>query len=68
MFNWIRSLFKPLAKAGDSIQPAEPFVWCLVGNIVAEHTYGEQKQVKQGSKHFTPNTKVYCMPAKWGDA
>ena len=41
--------------------------WCLVGNIVAEHEFGESKELLSGSKHFTPGTKVYCLPAQWGD-
>lgn len=41
--------------------------WCLVGNIVDEHAFGESKEICHGSKHFTPGTKVYCLPAQWGD-
>lgn len=42
--------------------------WCLVGNIVSEHPYGEGgKDTKRGTKHFAPGTKVYCFPAQWGD-
>lgn len=43
------------------------FVWCLIGNVVDEHFYGSDKEVKHGTKHFSPNTKVYCLPAQWGD-
>jgi len=43
------------------------FIWCLVGNIVDEHEYGEQKEIKRGTKHFSPGTKVYCFPPQWGD-
>ncbi len=43
------------------------FVWCLVGNIVAEHPVGENKEIKRGTKHFSPGTKVYCFPPMWGD-
>jgi hypothetical protein len=42
--------------------------WCLVGNIVAERPYGEGGlEVRRGTKHFSGGTKVYCMPAQWGD-
>ena len=41
--------------------------WYLVGNIVAESEFGEEKVVRSGSKHFTPGTKVYCLPSQWGD-
>lgn len=33
--------------------------WCLVGNIVDEHEYGEEHIIKSGTKHFRPNAKVY---------
>lgn len=44
-----------------------PSAWCLVGNAVAEHTFGADKEILRGSKQFTPGTKVYCLPAQWGD-
>lgn len=43
------------------------FVWCLVGNIVEEHEFGEEKEIRKGTKQFPPNAKVYCFPAQWGD-
>jgi hypothetical protein len=43
------------------------FVWCLVGNIINEHPVGENKEIKKGTKHFSPGTKVYCFPPQWGD-
>jgi hypothetical protein len=47
--------------------PSEPTDWCLVGNIVDEHEFGEAKEIRRGSKHFTAGTKVYCLPAQSGD-
>jgi hypothetical protein len=47
--------------------PAEPSDWCLVGNVVDEHAFGESKELRRGSKHFRPGTKVYCLPPQWGD-
>src|SRR4051794_39465167 len=41
--------------------------WCLVGNVVGEHPFGEGKEILRGSKQFAPGTKVYCLPAQWGD-
>lgn len=41
--------------------------WCLVGNIVKEHPYGEEHEIRQGTKHFAPGTKVYCAKSMWGD-
>ncbi|MBR3227669.1 MAG: hypothetical protein IKF68_03895 [Erysipelotrichaceae bacterium] len=43
------------------------FRWCLVGNIINEHFQGENKDIVHGTKHFSPNTKVYIAPANWGD-
>ncbi|HOV28431.1 MAG TPA: hypothetical protein PK566_19015 [Pseudobacteroides sp.] len=43
------------------------FIWCLVGNIVEKHFFGEEKMIKIGTKQFSPNTKVYCYPVLWGD-
>ena len=33
--------------------------WCLVGNIVKEHKYGENHELRYGNKQFRPNTKVF---------
>lgn len=33
--------------------------WCLVGNIVGAHPYGETREVRYGNKQFRPNAKVY---------
>jgi hypothetical protein len=41
--------------------------WCLVGNIVEQHEFGDSGELRSGSKHFTPGTKVYCLPPQWGD-
>ena len=44
------------------------FEWCIVGNIVNEHYWGENKEIKKGSKQFPPGAKVYCMPEFGGTA
>lgn len=41
--------------------------WCLVGNIVEQHEYGEEHEIKYGTKQFSRGTKVYLAPAQWGD-
>ncbi len=33
--------------------------WCLVGNIVESHKYGEEHIIKHGNKQFRPGAKVY---------
>ena len=46
----------------------QPSQWCLVGNVVAERPYGPGgEEARRGTKHFSPGTKVYCLPAQWGD-
>ena len=41
--------------------------WCIIGNIVDTHPYGEEHEERHGTKQFSPGTKVYCAPAQWGD-
>ena len=42
--------------------------WCLIGNIVDRRRYGEGgSEIKPGTKHFSGGTKIYCLPAQWGD-
>ncbi len=33
--------------------------WCLVGNIVEKHEFGEDHAIKYGTKHFRPGAKVF---------
>ena len=33
--------------------------WCMVGNIVDTHIFGESHELIHGTKHFRPNAKVY---------
>lgn len=53
----------------DAAPQAEPVTqWCLVGNIVEQRSYGEGgHELRPGTKHFSGGTKVYCLPAQWGD-
>ncbi|PTB97028.1 hypothetical protein C9994_04685 [Marivirga lumbricoides] len=37
-------------------------IWCLVGNIINEHYYGEEKEIRRRTKHLRPGAKVYCFP------
>jgi len=42
--------------------------WCLVGNIVETRLAGVGgEEEKSGTPHFSAKTKVYCLPATWGD-
>lgn len=42
-------------------------VWCVVANVINEHPFGEDREIKRGTKHFPAGAKVYCFPALWGD-
>ena len=33
--------------------------WCLVGNIVDQHPYGQEHTIMRGNKQFRPGAKVY---------
>lgn len=47
--------------------PETGWVWCLVGNVVKSHKYGEEKEVRTGTKQFRPGAKVLMAPPNWGD-
>lgn len=49
------------------IEHGHSWCWSLVGNIVPEHEYGEEREIKYGTKHFSRGTKVWIAPAQWGD-
>ena len=61
---------KELEKIESQQEPKEnqEWRWCLVGNIVKEHPYGEEHIIRAGTKHFRPGAKVYCAPGNWGDS
>jgi len=47
----------------------DPPVWCLVGNIVSEHSSGPGGQdPRRGTRLFRPNTKIYLAETRhcWG--
>lgn len=69
-FKKINSLFsRPLFRA-NKLADIETFYkfhdleyrWCIVGTVVNKHYYGQDKVVREGTKHFRPKTKVYCFP------
>lgn len=60
--SWIASFFKKSKPSDGDGQ------WCLIGNIVDERRSDQGGlEIKHGTKHFSPGTKVYCLPAQWGD-
>jgi len=74
MFDWIKNIFRKGQSDNIDLDIDEAviddrpkFIWCLVGNIINEHFVEADQEIKRGTKHFLPNTKVYCLPAEWGD-
>lgn len=51
----------------EYIQGNHNWCWCLVGNIIESHEYGEEHKIKYGTKQFRGGTKVYLAPIQWGD-
>lgn len=44
----------------EKLRLAEPeWQWCLVGNIVNEHEYGESHEIRHGNKQFRQGAKVF---------
>ena len=60
----LRSLRILKAKATKVERQGQP-IWCVVGNIADEITFGEERQLRKGTKHFSPGTKIYCYPPLW---
>ncbi len=52
----------------QSSENLDDFMWSLVGNVINEHEFREEKEIRRGSKHFSPGTKVYCIPEFGGMA
>jgi len=44
------------------METVREFEYCLVGNIVEKHYFGQDKEIKYGSKHFSGGAKVYIFP------
>ncbi len=44
----------------------EKFSYILVGNIIDKHYYGENKEIKSGTKQFRAGAKVYLFPEYGG--
>lgn len=57
--------FKLTSKEYNGLWPE--WRYTLVGNIVKEHEYGENKEIVSGTKKYKGGTKVYLAPIQWGD-
>lgn len=53
-------------KKSKAIEEDEDFIWCIIANVVDLHYLGEEKQIRKGTKHFRPESKVYCIPGFGG--
>lgn len=51
----------------EFVRRGHSWCWGLVGNIVEKHEFGEAREIKYGTKQFSPGTKVFIAPAQWGD-
>lgn len=49
----------------DFVATGHEWCWCLVGNIVESHEYGESHELKEGTKQFSKGSKVYLAPGQW---
>ena len=71
MFRALKQIWQSLFQSRSQTPAKREFdgtQWCLVGNIVEERKYGEGgTETRRGTKHFTPGTKMYCLPVQWGD-
>lgn len=66
IFKWFRS--KKQNQSNNLAIVEGEFLWCIVGNIIEKHYFGENKEIKKGTKHFRPGAKVYCIPEFGGMA
>jgi len=62
---WLKNIFNKMAS--NNYEETSDYIWCLIGNAVNEREYGEDKELKSGTKHFRPGAKLYCFPPLWGD-
>ena len=51
----------------EIIESSMEWRWALVGNIVREHEFGENRVLRLGTKHFSPGAKVFCCRSFCGD-
>jgi hypothetical protein len=51
----------------NSNKIVEEFRFILIGNIIGKHYYGENKEIKSGTKHFRAGAKVYLLPEYGGN-
>lgn len=50
----------------DKPEDIHLFRYVLAGNIIDQHHYGENKEIRRGTKQFRPGAKVYLLPLYGG--
>ena len=59
---------KTLIKSYEAFQAGgHEWCWCLVGNVKEQREYGEDHEIKKGTKAFSGGAKVHIAPVQWGD-
>lgn len=55
-------------ETGGDEATGEPLGWAVVANVARETTHGPRgEQIREGLRHFVAGTKVWGLPAQWGD-
>jgi hypothetical protein len=53
---------------GTVSENGEPLAWCVVANVAREIPSGPGGlEIRRGTRHFSPGTKVWVLPPRWGD-
>ncbi len=67
LVHWL-NLSAQKSEQEEKIDPTiEDQIWCVVANVRPTRFYGEDAEVRSGTKHFAPGAKVHCFPQLWGD-
>ena len=56
-----------LKKVEEQNKNTEEFRYVLVDNIIDKHYFGENKEIRSGTKHFRAGAKVYLLPEYGGN-
>ena len=65
---YLKEYEKTLARSWNEYRErGHEWCWGLVGNIKQEREYGEEHEIRKGTKRFSGGAKVYIAPVQWGD-
>lgn len=51
---------------GESEHSEPTPAWCIAANVVLEREFGEDKEIRRGTRHFKPGAKVFIVDFYWG--